>query len=176
MGWPNIQIGINPNPGVVAMPSWFWIQNYAGQVLTNSGTISETHAECRRVSDGVATGLECHNVTNSMTVEARVGPTAYEWNFGDGQPHSDKMYPNPVGLGRAYTDPYTPSPVAWSYQFDNLGRPDGFPISVSISFMAEFRANGGPWASLDPVTRTWQGNHVVQQVQPLVVSDHIVTP
>ncbi len=173
MAWPNIAIGINPNPGVVAMPSWFWIQNYSGQVLTNSGTISETHRECRSVTDGVTTGLECHDVTNSMTVEARVGPTNYEWVFGDGQPHSDQTYPNPIGLGRAYTDPHTASPVAWSYEFDSYGHPEGFPISVAISFMAEFRASGSAWAGLDPVTRTWDGNHVVEQVVPLVVSDRI---
>jgi hypothetical protein len=173
MPWPNITIGINPNPGVVAMPSWFWIANYSGQVLTNSGTISETHRECRSVTAGLVRGLECHDVTNTMTVDARVGPTNYEWNFGDGRPQSDESYPNPVGLGRQYTDPYTPSPVAWSYEFDSYGHDAGFAISVAVTFMAEFRANGGPWASLDPVTRNWSGNHVVQQVVPLVVSDHL---
>jgi hypothetical protein len=67
------------------------------------------------VTGGVTTGLECHDVTNSITVEARVGPTKYEWMFGDGRKNSDQVFPNPIGLGRAYTDPHTPSPVAWSY-------------------------------------------------------------
>jgi hypothetical protein len=174
MAWPSITIGINPNPGIVAMASWFWIQNYSGQVLTNSGAISETHQECRTVIVSGTPGLECHNVTNSMTVEARVGPTTYEWNFGDKQPHSDVTYSNPKGLGRAYTDPRTPSPVAWSYEFDSYGYDNGFPVSVAISFMAEFRANGGAWAGLDPVTRTWNGNHVVEQVVPLVVGEGLV--
>ena len=178
MAWPNITIGINPNPGVVAIKSWFWIQNYAGQVLTNSGTISETHQECRTVSfpganpgDPPGHGLECHDVTNTMTVDARVGPTNYQWTFGDGRAGSQLDYPNPAGLGRAYTDPHTPSPVAWSYEFSSFGHPDGFPITVAISFMSEFRANGGPWAGLDPVTQTYTGSHVVEQVQPLRVAN-----
>jgi hypothetical protein len=177
MAWPNITIGINPNPGVVAIKSWFWIQNYAGQVLTNSGTISETHQECRTVSfpganpgDPPGRGLECHDVTNTMTVDARVGPANYQWTFGDGRAGSQLDYPNPAGLGRAYTDPHTASPVAWSYEFSSLGHPDGFPVSVAISFMSEFRANGGPWAGLDPVTQTYTGNHIVEQVQPLRVA------
>jgi hypothetical protein len=39
--------------------------------------------------------------------------------------------------------------------------------------MAEFRANGSGWAALDPVTRTYTGNHVVEQVVPLIVDQHL---
>ena len=105
-----------------------------------------------------------------MTVDARVGPTNYQWTFGDGRADSQQNYPNPAGLGRAYTDPHAASPVAWSYEFSSYGHPDGFPISVAISFISEFRANGGPWAGLDPVTQTYTGNHIVEQVQPLRVA------
>ncbi len=177
MPWPNVTIGVNPNPGVVAIKSWFWIQNYSGQVLTNSGTISETHQECRTVTvpganpaDPPTNGLECRDVTNSMTVDARVGPTQYQWTFGDGRAGSQQEYPNPVGLGRAYTDPHTSSPVAWSYEFSSLGHPAGFPIQVQITFVSQFRANGSPWAGLDPVTQTYTGSHIVEQVQPLRVA------
>jgi len=175
--WPSVTIGINPNPGVVAIKSWFWIQNYAGQVLTNTGTISETHQECRSVSvaganpgDPPTRGLECHDVTNTMVVETRAGPTNYQWTFGDGRAGSQQDYPPPAGLGRAYTDPHSPSPVSWGYEFSSYGHPDGFPISVAISFMAEFRANDSPWAGLDPVTQTYSGPHIVEQVQPLRVA------
>jgi hypothetical protein len=167
MPWPKISIGINPNPGIVALASWFWIQNYSGQPLTNSGTVSETHQECRTVSDGITSALECHDVTNSITVDTRAEPTSYEWVFGDGRANSDQTYPNPKGLGRAYTDPNTPSPVAWSYEFSSYGYPDGFPITVEVTFQAEFRANGGAWAELQSVKRTYHGNHVVRQVVPL---------
>lgn len=174
--WPTITIGINPNPGVVAVPSWFWLQNYSGQTLTNSGTISETHQECRSVTvagadpgDPPTTGLECHDVTNTMVVEARAGPTNYQWTFGDGRAGSQEEYPNPTGLGRAYTDPYTPSPVAWSYEFSSYGHPSGFHIEVQITFASEFRANGGAWSTLADVTRTYTGSHVVEQVLPLRV-------
>jgi hypothetical protein len=108
-----------------------------------------------------------------MTVDAQVGPTSYEWVFGDGRPRSRRAYPNPAGLGRAYTDPRTPSPVAWSYEFSSFGFPTGFPIQVRISFAAQFRANGSGWAGLDPVTRTYTGNHVVEQVLPMRVSGRL---
>ncbi len=60
--------------------------------------------------------------------------------------------------------------MSWSYEFSSYGHPDGFPISVAISFMAEFRANDSPWAGLDPVTQTYSGPHIVEQVQPLRVA------
>jgi hypothetical protein len=57
--------------------------------------------------------------------------------------------------------------VAWSYEFSSLDYPAGFPVSVKLTFAAHFRANGSGWAVLHPVTRIWQGNHVVEQVVPL---------
>jgi len=38
MAWPNVTIGSNPNPGIVALGNggdWFWVQGYNGQTLTN---------------------------------------------------------------------------------------------------------------------------------------------
>jgi hypothetical protein len=183
MAWPNVTIGSNPNPGIVALGNggdWFWVQGYNGQTLTNRGTISETHHECRVVSvpspnpgDPPSSGLECQSVTNTLTVEVAAGPKSYEWNFGDGRKGSDVTYAGPTGLGRAYTDANTPSPVAWSYEFSSYGHPGGFTITCRITFGAEFRVNGGAWVALDPVTQTYSGSHVVRAVVPMVVADSI---
>jgi hypothetical protein len=181
--WPKVTIGSNPNPGIVALGNggdWFWVKGYNGQTLSDSGTISETHQECRVVSvpranpgDPPSSGLECHNVTNTLTVDVAAGPKSYEWNFGDGRRGSDVTYPGRSGLGRAYTDANTSSPVAWSYEFSSYGHPSGFTITCKITFGAEFRVNGGGWVALEPVTQTYTGNHVVRAVVPMVVADSI---
>jgi hypothetical protein len=58
---PNVTIGINPDRGLVGVESWFWIEDYDGQPVTES-----TDAFGRRIE-----------------VEARV--ERYEWSFGDGE-------------------------------------------------------------------------------------------
>jgi hypothetical protein len=58
---PNVIIGINPERGLVGVESWFWIDGYGGEPITES-----TAAFGRRV-DVQATVME------------------YEWSFGDGK-------------------------------------------------------------------------------------------
>ncbi len=165
---PTITIKANPDPGVVAVPSWFWVAGYDGRVLTHTKTQQASHTECR-ILNGAP---ECRLVDDSVTVTVRLTPTQYQWSFGDGRAGSQPVYPHPVGLGRAYTDPHTRSPVAWSYEFSSFGHPAGFPIEVQITFASEFSANGGPWAGLEPVTQTYTGSLVVEQVQPLRVASN----
>jgi len=57
---PDIAIGVNPATGLVAVPSWFWVEGYDGAPIAASDTL-----------DGV-------------TVEVEVTPTGYRWSFGDG--------------------------------------------------------------------------------------------
>lgn len=57
---PDVLIGINPDRGLVGVDSWFWIEGYDGEPITES-----TDAFGSRVD-----------------VEARV--QRYEWSFGDG--------------------------------------------------------------------------------------------
>jgi hypothetical protein len=58
---PNVTIAINPERGLVGVDSWFWIEGYDGEPITES-----TDAFGSRVD-----------------VEARV--QRYEWSFGDGK-------------------------------------------------------------------------------------------
>ncbi|MDI6857199.1 MAG: hypothetical protein QME71_02665 [Dehalococcoidia bacterium] len=57
---PGIIIGVNPATGLVAVPSWFWIEGYDGAPIVASDTLG------------------------GVTVEVEVAPTGYRWSFGDG--------------------------------------------------------------------------------------------
>jgi hypothetical protein len=57
---PPVQVGANPDIGLVAMPAWFWVDGYDGSTLRGSRTL----------------GL--------ITIEVEITPTGYRWSFGDG--------------------------------------------------------------------------------------------
>ncbi len=57
---PAIIIGVNPTTGLVAVPSWFWIEGYDGAPIVASDTLG------------------------GVTVEVEITPTGYRWSFGDG--------------------------------------------------------------------------------------------
>jgi hypothetical protein len=57
---PNVALGVNPDVGLVAVASWFWVEGYDGSPITASDTLGAT------------------------TVEVEIAPTGYRWDFGDG--------------------------------------------------------------------------------------------
>ena len=57
---PDISIGVNPAPGLVALPSWFWIEGYDGSPIVESVALA------------------------GVTVDVEITPTTYAWTFGDG--------------------------------------------------------------------------------------------
>jgi hypothetical protein len=172
LGFPPIVLKANPDPGLAQLESWFWVVNYGGEVRTKTGTQSETHTECR-LNDG---NLECQPVTNSVSVDVRETPTLYAWDFGDGRTAQDghpATFTTSKGLGRAYTDPYTPSYVEHKYVLSSLKFFDagGFPISLKITWDAEFRVNGGGWQELGPITGSFTSRHQVRESWPVLVNN-----
>jgi hypothetical protein len=172
LGFPPIALKVNPDPGLAQLESWFWVQNYGGEVRTQSGTASETHTECR-LDDG---NLECRPVTNSITVELRETPISYMWDFGDNRSAQDgnpSSFTSRDGLGHAYTDPYTSSSVQHKYVQSSLKFVDagGYQIALRITWAAAFRVNGGGWQNLDPVTGTFQSRHQVRESWPVGVNN-----
>lgn len=161
---PPITLQVNPNPGVVAVSSWFWVAGYDGRTISHSKTVSASHTECR-LNDGE---IQCRPVDDSVTVEIRLTPSSYRWDFGDGQRGSVQSFPNPEGLGRRYTDPQHASPVQWSYEFSSYGQPNGFPIHLTVTFDAVFSANGGAVQALPPLDHIYDANFVVRQSVPTV--------
>lgn len=57
---PPIAVGANPGVGLVALPSWFWVDGYDGSTLRGSRSL----------------GL--------IVVEVEITPERYDWSFGDG--------------------------------------------------------------------------------------------
>jgi hypothetical protein len=176
LGFPPIALKANPDPGLAQLESWFWVANYGGEVRSQSGTQSETHSECR-LNIGV---LECRPVTTSITVDVRETPTLYSWDFGDGRTAQDghpAVFATSRGLGRAYTDPYTPSYVEHKYELSSLKFYDagGYPITLQITWAAEFRVNGGGWQGLGSVTGSFTSRHQVRESWPVIVNSSTST-
>jgi len=72
---PPIRIGANPGIGLVAVPSWYWIDGYDGSTLRGSRSLGVT------------------------TVEVEITPSGYQWEFGDG------TTANTTTVGRPYPEP-----------------------------------------------------------------------
>lgn len=160
---PPVTLKANPDPGVVAIPAWFWIQGYDGRVITHSKTQHASHTECRLLN-GVP---DCHSVDDSVTVDVRLTPTNYKWDFGDGRSGSVQTYSPDKGLGRPYTDAVQASPVQWSYEFDSRDFASGFPVKLTITFAGMFQANGSGWQGLPNIDDNWTTGLVMRQVQTL---------
>lgn len=79
---PDVAIGVNPSTGLVAVPSWFWIEGYDGTAISESASLGD------------------------ITVEVEITPTAYHWRFGDGAEVSTTSlglaYPEASDISHAY--------------------------------------------------------------------------
>jgi hypothetical protein len=132
---PAITVGVNPEVGLVALPSWFWVEGYDGLPITASDTLGGT------------------------TVEVEITPTRYRWTFGDGATVES------TSLGQRYPEE---SDIRHTYEQSSLGVGGAFPVSVEITFSARYRVDGGPWESLDPITRSFTTAYPVQQLQSIL--------
>jgi len=170
---PGIVVRANPGQGVVAVPTWYWVEGYAGETLGDSRTVTNSHDECRTVlvpgpnGGPPIAGRECRTVTDSTTVAVRVEPTDYEWSFGDGSSYTAQ---DAHGLGTPFRGLDSPSPVQHVYEYSSFGFDDGFPIRLVVRFATRFQIDGGPWQRLSDVSRTYTGTYVVRQIEPLRVS------
>src|SRR6202521_501924 len=79
---PNVAISANPGTGLVALPSWFWIDGYDGAPISSSDTLG------------------------GVTVEVQIVPRRYTWSFGDGATletsSPGKAYPAQSDVQHAY--------------------------------------------------------------------------
>lgn len=163
---PSVTLRANPDPALVAVPTWFWVTGYDGSPIRATHTTQASHTECRLVA-GVA---ECRTVDDSVTVEVELNPTQYAWNFGDDS-STQASFGDQRGLGQAFSNPQSPSPVAHRYRtssapFVSAG---GFQVALRITWSARFRVNGGPWQGLPEVVETYTARQAVREVQPIVV-------
>ena len=80
---PPIEVGVSPGVGLVALPSWFWIEGYDGAPLTGERTLG------------------------AVTVEVEIMPDRYRWDFGDGSSPTEttslgQPYPGESDIQHAY--------------------------------------------------------------------------
>ncbi len=162
---PRITLKVNPDPGRVALASWFWVEGYTGGVIAWSKTEHASHTECR-LEEGVP---QCRSVDDSVTVNLQATPRLYEWTFGDNV-NNDASFDDAQGLGRAYTDPNTASPVAHAYHMSSLKylKDGGYPIELRVAWAAAFSVNGGGAQGLPDVSQTYAARYQVRQIQSIV--------
>ena len=91
---PSVEIGLNPGDGMVAIPTWLWVEGYRGGLVEGSRTLDE------------------------VRVDVQIWPLRYRWQFGDG---ASRVTSSP---GLAYPQPstvqhvYESSPPSGSVQVD----------------------------------------------------------
>jgi hypothetical protein len=173
---PELEIRLSPNPGLVAVPTRYWIDSYQGQPLEDSGTLVvpplvepdvplwEYPADC-----------PCRE-PRVLVVDVQAWPVGYRWTFGDGRP--DGRTPGPVFATGSLGRPAPPGDprrapaageISHTYEFASFYTGGGFPVDVEATFAVAFRVNGGEWRQLDlTLTQSGSARHRVQEIQVLL--------
>jgi len=198
---PNIVVGMNPLRGIVNIATWFWVEpaSYAGASIVETApqdlpwqewwTETVEHTSSHPCADDAT-----KTCTDSWTSEDPFGPeehhdfvqaavqltpARYVWDWGDGTAPSPP-FTGPDGLGRPYTDPYTPSPVAHMYHQSSAPVFDqgGFEVTLTVNWSAAwtFQVSGD---TIEPSQQSgtfpegregvWAVRHQVRESQPVVV-------
>jgi hypothetical protein len=195
---PDLRIGMNPAKGMVAVPTWFWVEGYDGGTLSQSETVLEQHTICHYVTtrgaDGFpsldatgrpATTIKCTEEDTTFVVSVRLWPGHVRWDFGD--KHARDISCASIGdcgdaLGQPFVDVSHPSPIHHPYVWSSLGvngAQDAYRIGLAITFSADYQVsvNGQSqgWHSLPNRTLTWNAIHQVQEAQAVLTRPCPVT-
>ena len=192
LGLPWLRLGMNPKLGMVAVPTWFWVEGYDGSVLSLGNELQVTHEECHSVAESDADGMpllddegaprthpDCHTISDTLSVEVRAWPKTFEWSFGDkiGKTiHCPDIATCTAGIGLPFTDLRSESPIAHAYRWSSLGvngAADAYTVGLGITFGAQYRfsTNGGSqtgWQSLGDRSLAWSADHKVQEAQAVL--------
>lgn len=156
---PNIQLKANPGLGLVAMPSWFWVEGYDGSAFGTSRTVTVPPEVGPEVPITVVPADDPRRQSTSFTVSVRIWPSRYEWYFGDGATLVAQS------LGKAYP---AESDIQHTYEHSSLPFPSGFPLRLTVDYSAEFSVSTGGGGALPTITRTYEAAYPVQEVQPVL--------
>ena len=191
---PDLRIGMNPQKGLVNVPTWFWVEGYDGGTLGASQEVLQEHQVCHLVADRgpdgsvsldssgrPSTHQSCKTDDTTFNVEVRLYPKDFVWDFGD---HSVTQNLSCAGvgdcsnaaLGAPYVDARHASPVEHPYAWSSLGMNgvDAYVVSLHVTFAAEYRvsvngASQGGWRSLPSRNLSWAASHQVQEAQAVLV-------
>lgn len=156
---PDMQVRMNPNVGLVALPAWFWLEGFDGAAITRSRTVDVPPLTDSSVPLDVVPADDPSRQGTSFRVDVRVWPVRYAWTFGDGGAHVTES------LGRAYPQV---SDIQHVYQYSSLRFRNGYPVRAEAEFAAEFRVDGGPPRPLPPVQRRYDAEYRVQEIQAVL--------
>jgi hypothetical protein len=188
---PDLRIGMNPAKGMVAVPTWFWVEGYDGGTLSQSETVLESHEKCHFVVERDAdhqpildedgrpvTRRECSVESTTFVVDVRLWPNRFVWDFGDKHDRDIACRGQADcgdALGLPYVDSAHPSPIRHPYRWSSLGvngTRDAYTISLGITFAADYRVSvggsQGGWQSLPERVLTWKASHQVQEAQAVL--------
>ena len=158
---PDIQVRMNPDTGLVALPAWFWVEGYDGGAIPRSRTVDVPPVVEIDVPLNVVPANDARRRGRTFTVEVTIRPTSYDWSFGDGGSSVSRS------LGRRYPQE---SDVQHTYESSSLRAGGTFPVRLTVAFAAEFRVDGGPAQTLPPTQRTYSAMYRVQEIQSVLVS------
>jgi hypothetical protein len=191
---PDLRIGMNPALGMVAVPTWFWVEGYDGGLLSQSESVLEAHENCHFVvvrdadhhpildEDGrPRVRRECTVETTTFTVDVRLWPGRLQWDFGDNHGRSigcPDQGDCAEALGQIFIDSSHPSPIQHPYAWSSLGVNgdlDAYTVKLGITFAAQYRvtvsgngAGTNGWRSLPERELSWTANHQVQEAQAVL--------
>lgn len=139
---PAVTVRMNPDTGLVNVPTWFWAEGYRGQDLVAARSWSAPY--------------------EPTTIEVRYSVKRYIWNFGDGGQIESKS------LGQPYP---AASEIANAYGWSSRTEPGGvFHPGLAIEWDVEYRVNGGAPQSLPSITRAYPAIYPVQELQPIITN------
>jgi hypothetical protein len=189
---PDLRIDMNPRLGMVAVPTWFWVEGYRGDVIPMSATLPLPREECHSVANRDASGAavlgsggspsthqSCRTVYDTLTVQVRAWPKTFQWSFGDSESQTiacPELATCSAGVGEPYTDSSRPSPIAHSYRWSSLGvngSADAYKIDLTIDFGAQYRfsingRSGSGWQGLGDRALGWNAGQRVQEAQAVL--------
>ena len=158
---PAAMVRINPDLGLVAVPTWFWVEGYDGRAFGVSRQINIPAEIGDDVPVADVPRDDPRRRPTSMSIAVTVRPSQYEWSFGDGARFVART------LGKAYPQA---SDVKHTYEVSSLRSPSGFTVGLTIEFAAEYRINGGAAQALPPIRRSYESSYRVQEIQPVLTS------
>lgn len=158
---PSAKVRMNPDLGLVAVPTWFWVEGYDGQEFGVSQRVNIPAEIGDDVPFNEVPRDDPRRRPTAMTVSVTVRPSSYEWSFGDDTRLVTRS------LGRPYPQA---SDVKHTYEFSSLRAPSGFTVRLTIEFAAEYRINGGAAQALPPIRRSYESSYRVQEIQPVLTN------
>ena len=158
---PGASVRASPGVGLVALPAWFWVEGYDGRPFGSQRVVDVPAEIGADVPFSVVPAADPRRWPSTLSIEVRIWPTRYEWEFGDGSRLTTSS------LGRPFPQE---SDVRHTYVRSSLGRPGGYAVRLAIEFASEFSVNGGPPQPLAATQRTYETVYGVQEIQSVLAA------